>query len=61
MADFIIAGMILMIIGAAIFYMIKAKKSGVRCIGCPACGKCSGKKEGHACRDCGGYNDTNGS
>lgn len=29
------------IIGGSVSYMIKAKKSGVKCIGCPAGGSCS--------------------
>lgn len=39
----VIAGLVLVIlIGGAGVYLIKAKKSGVKCIGCPAGGKCSG-------------------
>ena len=30
------------IIGLCTGYIIKAKKKGVRCIGCPSSGKCSG-------------------
>lgn len=41
MADFMVAGIVLMIIGAAVIYIIKEKKKGVKCIGCPAAGKCS--------------------
>lgn len=42
--DFIIITVILLIIGAAVFYIIKAKKSGQKCVGCPyskTCGKSS--------------------
>lgn len=35
-------------VGGAIAYIIKAKKSGKRCIGCPDSGKCSG-----LCSQCG--------
>ncbi|MBE6644820.1 MAG: FeoB-associated Cys-rich membrane protein [Ruminococcaceae bacterium] len=44
-----------MIIGGACAYIIKAKKSGKRCIGCPdsaSCGKgssCSGNCSGCSC------------
>ena len=53
--DFIIIAVITLIVGGAVAYIIKAKKSGKKCIGCPdsdACGKggcqgscsaCSGK------------------
>ena len=43
MTDLIILGILIIIIGAASLYIIKAKKSGVKCIGCPAAGNCSGK------------------
>ena len=36
---------IVLIIGAALFYIIKAKKSGRKCIGCPSSGTCSHSKE----------------
>lgn len=58
MADFIVAGILLIMIGAAITYLIKAKKSGAKCIGCPAGGKCSGNKDVHS--GCGCHVDTNG-
>ena len=41
--DFIVIGIIALIIGAALFYIIKARKSGKKCIGCPhsdSCSKC---------------------
>ena len=36
-----------LIIGGAVAYIIKAKKSGKRCIGCPDSASCSG-----ACHSC---------
>lgn len=43
MTDSIIAAaIIIIVVGLAAFYIIKAKKSGKKCIGCPyacACGK----------------------
>lgn len=41
MEDIIIAVVILIIVGAAVIYIRKAKKSGAKCIGCPAGGNCS--------------------
>ncbi len=41
-ADIIVALILAAIIGAAVFYIVKAKKSGQKCIGCPhskTCGK----------------------
>ena len=50
--DFIVIAVVLLIIGAAVFYIIKAKKNGQKCVGCPyskTCGKssknCSCQKE----------------
>ena len=34
---------LLLILGGAVTYLIRAKKSGVKCVGCPAGGSCSGK------------------
>ena len=41
--DFIVIAVILAVIGLAAFYVYKAKKSGKKCIGCPAggCESCS--------------------
>lgn len=58
MTDLIVAGILFIIIGAAVTYIIKAKKSGAKCIGCPADGKCSGRKDGHS--GCGCHTDANG-
>ena len=51
MTDFIVAGILLLIVGIAIIYIVKAKKSGVKCIGCPAGGKCSKGAGGCNCCD----------
>jgi len=39
------------ILGGAIAYIIRAKKRGVKCIGCPAGGSCG--KKGGSCSGCG--------
>ena len=46
-ADIIVIAVIALILGLAIFYIVKAKKSGKKCIGCPDSGSCSG-----ACGSC---------
>jgi len=43
MTDWIIAVVLLIIVGAAIAYIAKEKKKGVKCIGCPDAGHCSAK------------------
>jgi len=40
------------IVGGAIAYIVRAKKNGVKCIGCPAGGSCGSKKEGASCSGC---------
>lgn len=39
---------LILIIGGALLYIYKAKKRGVKCIGCPAAGKCAGNCSGCA-------------
>lgn len=46
MTDLILAAILLIIVGVAVAYIVKAKKRGVKCIGCPAsqtCKECSSK------------------
>ena len=43
MTDIIVLGIVAVILGCAIMYIVKAKKAGAKCIGCPAAGTCSGK------------------
>ena len=43
MVNIVITVIIVAIIGVAILYIVKAKKSGAKCIGCPSSGTC-GKK-----------------
>ena len=49
--DGIILGILLAIIGGAVWYLIKAKKNGKKCIGCPDSGSCSGGCSGN-CAGC---------
>ncbi len=42
-ADVIIVLIVLLAMAAAITYIIRAKKRGVKCIGCSAAGNCSSK------------------
>lgn len=42
MTNLIAAVILVFIVGGAVFYIIRAKKSGAKCIGCPAGGSCSG-------------------
>nr|MBQ8251942.1 FeoB-associated Cys-rich membrane protein [Lachnospiraceae bacterium] len=46
MANAVIILIVALILGASITYIVKAKKAGVKCIGCPAGGACSGNCNG---------------
>ena len=48
MIDFIAILIVLLLLGAAITYIVKEKKKGVKCIGCPSAGQCSAAKTGKA-------------
>lgn len=51
MANIVVILILLAIIGGAIFYIRKAKKSGVKCIGCPSaktCSSCKGAADSNA-------------
>ena len=41
---------ILVIVGAAIGYIVKAKKRGDKCIGCPYASSCGKKQGGCGCQ-----------
>ena len=40
MLDFLLVALIAILLGAAVKYIIRAKKSGVKCIGCSCAGSC---------------------
>ena len=46
MADFITIIIVAIILVSAVSYIIREKKKGVKCIGCPSAGTCAGKKNG---------------
>lgn len=54
MADFVIVAVLAAAIGAAVVYIVKEKKKGRKCIGCPAAGCCSRKcgETSKADKDC---------
>ena len=55
--DYIVIGVILLVIGAAVGYIVKAKRSGKKCIGCPYSDSC-GKSGGCGCGCQGNQRDT---
>ena len=57
MANIIAITIILIIIGGALAYIIKAKKSGKKCIGCPNSCSCSAKNDSDSKSCCCGCNN----
>ena len=54
MADLIVVAVVLIVLGLVTFYIIRAKKQGQKCIGCPDSRTCSGCCS--SCRGCSGQN-----
>lgn len=44
--DWLIIAVVVIILGGVIFYIRRAKKQGVKCIGCPDAKTCSGNCSG---------------
>lgn len=45
MANVIVVIILILVLGMAVRYIVKSKKNGAKCIGCPYCDSCSGKCE----------------
>ena len=50
LADYLILGLIAVVLCLVVFYLVRAKKKGSKCIGCPNGAACSSK-----CGDCCGH------
>ena len=48
--DYLIIGIVVVILGLAVLYSRKARKKGIKCIGCPDGAKCAGR-----CAGCSGH------
>lgn len=44
--DLIVIGVVMLLVGASAWYVIRQKKNGAKCIGCPDSKTCSGKCSG---------------
>lgn len=53
MADIILMGIVILLVGLAVSYIVKSKRSGVKCIGCPSGGSCPGRKAHGGLCSCG--------
>ena len=49
MTDIIVIAIVLLIVGGAVAYIIRAQKRGIKCIGCPESKTCAGKCSGVCC------------
>ena len=49
LVDIIVIAMLAVLIGGAIAYIIKAKKRGQKCIGCPYSKQCGSTQSGKSC------------
>ena len=61
MENAILIVVLVVILGGAVAYIVKAKKNGVKCIGCSAGGSCGGKKGASLQDGCGGCSGCNSS
>ena len=49
MESIILAAVILLILGLAVVYVVRAKKRGEKCIGCPHARECAARNSGKGC------------
>lgn len=49
MSNIIVIALVALIVGAAVAYIIREKKKGVKCIGCPHAGECASKNRSGGC------------
>lgn len=54
MTNILAAAVLLVIVGLAAGYVIRAKKNGKKCIGCPGSGNCSQNCDDSGCCGCSG-------
>ena len=47
--DYIAIGAIVIIVAAAVFYIVRAKRRGEKCVGCPYAKQCGGRC-GESCK-----------
>ena len=52
--NYLAIGLIFIIVGGAVAYIIKAKRSGHKCIGCPDSKNCSSGECSGGCSGCNG-------
>ena len=53
LVDFVILAVVALVIGLVIWYLHRAKKKGIKCIGCPDGAKCAARCNGCSGNCCG--------
>lgn len=51
--DYILIAGVVLIVAAIVFFMVRSKKKGKKCIGCPDSGSCSHGSTGTCSGNCG--------
>lgn len=46
MDNFVIIAILILVLGAGLFYIVKEKKSGAKCVGCPYAKQCGSRCNG---------------
>lgn len=56
MIDFVVGAILVVIVGLALMYIIKSRKNGIKCVGCPEAKNCCscGNTDGAVSGGCGG-------
>ena len=49
MIDFVLIAILFLIVGGIVFYLVRARRRGEKCIGCPYAKMCQSGKCGGAC------------
>ena len=57
MENAILIIVLVVILGGAIAYIVRAKRNGAKCIGCPAAGNCPSKNSSKSAGTCGCQTD----
>lgn len=54
MVNFVVGAIVIVVVGSALAYIMKSRKNGIKCVGCPDAKTCS------SCNHCGNAVSANG-
>ena len=52
MSDIIVVAIVVVVLGLAIGYIVREKKRGAKCIGCPHARECASRNQSGGCSSC---------